>query len=178
MLEHQAYTDANMIEAGTSSAKVIESSMSTSVEMDPSSVLSYRGIKERQPRYEQIAQEWLKRAEQIDAAEDEEFGDKRGDELPVELKRAETRLARLKEAKAAIEKRAQEEGREEPQSRDQYNFATPSRESCWAATKPSCRATTASWRWMTPPTMSSSPPSSATGCRQPAAAQDGGRHHP
>ena len=87
--------------------------------------MSYVGIKERQPRYEQIAEEWLKRAEAIDAAEDEEFGDKRGDELPEELQRAETRLARLKEAKAAIEKRAQEEGREEPESRDQYNFTDP-----------------------------------------------------
>jgi transposase len=87
--------------------------------------MSYGGIKDRQPRYEQIAEEWLKRAEEIDAAEDEEFGARRGDELPEELQRAETRLARLKEAKAAIEKRAQEAGRGAPEDRDQYNFTDP-----------------------------------------------------
>ena len=87
--------------------------------------MSYGGIKERQPRYEQIAEEWLRRAEEIDAAEDAEFGDKRGDELPEELQRAETRLARLKQAKAAIEKRAKEEGRAEPENREQYNFTDP-----------------------------------------------------
>ncbi|HEY8740638.1 MAG TPA: IS1182 family transposase [Candidatus Dormibacteraeota bacterium] len=87
--------------------------------------MSYGGIKERQPRYEEIAAEWLKRAEEIDEAEDAEFGDGRGDELPEELQRAETRIARLKEAKAAIEKRAKDEGRKEPANRDQYNFTDP-----------------------------------------------------
>lgn len=87
--------------------------------------MSYGGIKERQPRYEQIAEEWLRRAEEIDAAEDAEFGDKRGDELPEELQRAETRLARLRQAKAEIERRAREEGRAEPENRDQYNFTDP-----------------------------------------------------
>jgi len=87
--------------------------------------MSYAGIKEREPHYQQIVTEWLERAEAIDAAEDEEFGDKRGDELPEELQRAETRLARLKEAKAAIEKRAKEDGKAEPAPRDQYNFTDP-----------------------------------------------------
>ena len=87
--------------------------------------MSYGGVKERQPRYEEIAAEWLRRAEEIDDAEDAEFGDKRGDELPEELQRAETRLARLQEAKAAIEKRAKDEGRKEPVNRDQYNFTDP-----------------------------------------------------
>lgn len=42
----------------------------------------------------------LEEAEQVDAAEDERFGaDSRGDELPEELARRETRLARLREAK-------------------------------------------------------------------------------
>ena len=43
----------------------------------------------------------------IDAAEDAEFGaDRRGDELPEELQRRETRLARIREAKAALEAEA------------------------------------------------------------------------
>ncbi len=46
-------------------------------------------------------------AEAIDAAEDETFGaDRRGDELPEELQRRETRLARIREAKAALEAEA------------------------------------------------------------------------
>src|SRR5215218_2698816 len=43
-------------------------------------------------------------AQATDAAEDEEFGaDRRGDELPDELQRRETRLAAIREAKAALE---------------------------------------------------------------------------
>jgi transposase len=47
-------------------------------------------------------------AEQTDAAEDEQFGlDQRGDELPAELRRREQRLARIREAKQALEAEAQ-----------------------------------------------------------------------
>jgi transposase len=48
-------------------------------------------------------------AEQTDTAEDERFGsDRRGDELPAELQRREQRLARIKEAKQALEAEAAE----------------------------------------------------------------------
>jgi len=48
-------------------------------------------------------------AEAVDAAEDERFGlDRRGDELPEELQRREGRLARIREAKAALEAEAAE----------------------------------------------------------------------
>lgn len=51
----------------------------------------------------------LEAAEATDAAEDERFGsDSRGDELPDELARRESRLARLREAKAALEAEARE----------------------------------------------------------------------
>src|SRR5215210_1222951 len=51
----------------------------------------------------------LEQAEQVDAAEDERFGaDDRGDELPEELARRESRLERLREAKAALEAEARE----------------------------------------------------------------------
>jgi transposase len=43
-------------------------------------------------------------AEAVDAAEDERYGpDRRGDELPAELRRREQRLARIREAKQALE---------------------------------------------------------------------------
>ncbi|MCA1700489.1 MAG: IS1182 family transposase [Actinobacteria bacterium] len=51
----------------------------------------------------------LAEAEATDAAEDERFGpDRRGDELPDELAQRESRLARLREAKAALEAEARE----------------------------------------------------------------------
>jgi transposase len=51
----------------------------------------------------------LSEAEQVDAQEDERFGaDRRGDELPEELKRREQRLAKIKEAKEALEAEARE----------------------------------------------------------------------
>jgi hypothetical protein len=51
----------------------------------------------------------LAEAEATDAVEDELYGaDVRGDELPAELARRETRLAKLREAKAALEAEATE----------------------------------------------------------------------
>ena len=49
----------------------------------------------------------LEEAEAVDAAEDERYGpDRRGDELPAELQRREQRLARIREAKQALESEA------------------------------------------------------------------------
>lgn len=49
----------------------------------------------------------LEEAEAVDAAEDERYGpDRRGDELPAELRRRERRLARIREAKQALEAEA------------------------------------------------------------------------
>jgi len=51
-------------------------------------------------------------AERVDGQEDERFGaDRRGDELPQELQRREQRLARIREAKAALEAQAAERER-------------------------------------------------------------------
>ena len=55
------------------------------------------------------AQALLEDAEQVDADENERFGaDRRGDELPEELQRREDRLARIREAKQALEDEARE----------------------------------------------------------------------
>jgi len=55
----------------------------------------------------------LKKAEADDRAEDEAFGeDRRGDELPAELARRESRLAKLRAAKAAIEQEAADKAAE------------------------------------------------------------------
>lgn len=63
----------------------------------------------------------LAEAERVDKAEDAQFGkDRRGDELPEELRRRETRLARLREAKQALEAQAAAEAAEraEQEARD------------------------------------------------------------
>ncbi len=56
--------------------------------------------------YEKIRQDVeriLQEADEVDAAEDEQFGDARGDELPAELADPVTRRARLERAKREIE---------------------------------------------------------------------------
>src|SRR5215208_6055760 len=53
--------------------------------------------------YEQLARECLEEAEEIDAAEDEEFGDRRGDELPSELASAQGRKKWLADAKRRLD---------------------------------------------------------------------------
>jgi transposase len=53
--------------------------------------------------YEQIARKILEEAAEIDAAEDELYGDKRGDELPEQLTTRHGRQAWLREAKRQLE---------------------------------------------------------------------------
>ena len=53
--------------------------------------------------YEQIAREILQDAAAVDAAEDELYGERRGDELPPELADPKTRRARLRELKRELE---------------------------------------------------------------------------
>lgn len=53
--------------------------------------------------YRQLCKEILEEAEAADAAEDEKFGEARGDELPPELSTRKGRLERLREAKRQLE---------------------------------------------------------------------------
>src|ERR1039457_6103992 len=53
--------------------------------------------------YEQLAKEILKEASEIDAAEDELYGEARSDELPEHLRTSEGRRAALAEAKQKLE---------------------------------------------------------------------------
>jgi hypothetical protein len=67
--------------------------------------------------YEDIAREILAEADVVDAVEDEQFGDKRGDELPSELATAQGRRGWLREAKRRLDERRAEEARPIPRSR-------------------------------------------------------------
>src|SRR4051812_43665882 len=67
--------------------------------------------------YEQLARECLDEAAEIDAAEDEQFGDRRGDELPPELASAQGRKKWLAEAKRRLDAQREREARPIPASR-------------------------------------------------------------
>jgi transposase len=59
--------------------------------------------------YEQLARTILEEAAEVDAAEDEQFGDRRGDELPEQLRTGNGRQAWLRQARQELEQqRAQE----------------------------------------------------------------------
>nr|MBC8425785.1 IS1182 family transposase [bacterium] len=69
--------------------------------------MSYGRMGETEKRLEEEVARLLAAATSTDDAEDAEYGrGRRGDELPAELRRRETRLAKLREAKQALEEQA------------------------------------------------------------------------
>jgi transposase len=75
---------------------------------------SYARMGETEQRLKQDIEALLKQAEQIDAAEDAQYGEgKRGDELPEELARRESRLKKIQQAKAELEQEARERAERE-----------------------------------------------------------------
>lgn len=98
--------------------------------------MSYGRMKEKQKQIREEVKRILAEAEAVDEEEDRRYGNKRGDELPAELQRRETRLAKIKQAKKTLEERARQkaeaEGQSEeaaqqaqPEDKDQYNFTDP-----------------------------------------------------
>jgi len=74
--------------------------------------MSYGRMKNKEKDLEREVQELLKQADTVDVQEDKKYGKGvRGDELPKELRRRESRLKKIKEAKAALEKEAREKAR-------------------------------------------------------------------
>jgi transposase len=96
--------------------------------------MSFGRMREKQRQLRDEVKDLLAQAEAADAAEDAEFGsDRRGDELPAELQRRESRLKRIREAKRALEARAKAEAAAagkpaesaKPDPKAQYNFTDP-----------------------------------------------------
>jgi transposase len=96
--------------------------------------MSYGRMEEKERAIEAEVKGLLAQAEATDAEEDACYGqDRRGDELPEELQRRETRLKKIREAQRAVEQRAREKAaaqggdREQarPKDTDQYNFTDP-----------------------------------------------------
>jgi len=76
--------------------------------------MSYGRMKKDAKRLRKEISQLLHQAEETDDREDRLYGnDKRGDELPEELTRRETRLARIMEAKRALEEEAREQAEED-----------------------------------------------------------------
>src|SRR5271155_3832132 len=67
--------------------------------------------------FDQIAREILKEAAEVDAAEDELYGDKRGDELPEHLSTSQGRRGWLREAKRQLDEERANEAKPIPRSR-------------------------------------------------------------
>jgi transposase len=67
--------------------------------------------------YEQLAREIIEEAKAIDAAEDELYGERRGDELPEELSTAQGRRGWLREAKRRLEAERDRSPQPVPRSR-------------------------------------------------------------
>ena len=108
--------------------------------------MSYEYMLKEEQHLQQEIQALLTRAEVADQAEDKTYGrGRRGDELPEELARRQTRLERIQQAKAALEAKARERaraaegerqrhgkppsgedpGRAKPEPKAQYNFTDP-----------------------------------------------------
>jgi transposase len=74
--------------------------------------MSYGRMKKRAAELAVEVQEWLEQADATDAAEDEALGkQRRGDELPDWVKSKQARLAKMREAMAALEAEAAAEAR-------------------------------------------------------------------
>src|SRR5215216_2320712 len=71
--------------------------------------MTYAGLTEAEQKRAAIVARLLAEAEHVDEAEDQLYGpDKRGDELPEELRESKSRLARIRELKADLEREARE----------------------------------------------------------------------
>jgi transposase len=96
--------------------------------------MSFGRMKDKARQLRDEVTQLLAQAEATDAAEDAEYGaDVRGDELPAELQRRESRLQRIREATRALKARAKEDAAAagkpsdsaKPDPKAQYNFTDP-----------------------------------------------------
>ena len=88
--------------------------------------MSYDRMPEEEARLKQEIAAILAEAESADATEDAAHGPgRRGDELPEELARRQSRLAKIQQAKALLEERARTEAAEEAARRQEEGKAPP-----------------------------------------------------
>src|SRR5215472_15239580 len=96
--------------------------------------MSYGRMQETEKRLREEVRSLLRQAEAADQEEDRRYGaDRQGDELAQELRRRESRIERIRQARRALEERARDEaqsqGQEErpapPTPQAQYYFTDP-----------------------------------------------------
>jgi len=96
--------------------------------------MSYGRMREKEKTLKREIRQLLDRAEAADRDDDQRYGPGGGGEdLPAELARRDSRLKKIREARAALEARAREravaEGKDPeqatPRPKDQYNFTDP-----------------------------------------------------
>ena len=86
--------------------------------------MSYKRLKEQEAQLTLEIEALIQRAKQCDDEEDREYQDKTGYEIPEDLKYKESRLAKIKTAKKALEKREQENNPDKPiEDKKQISFA-------------------------------------------------------
>ena len=81
--------------------------------------MSYQRIKQREAEIAAEVDRWLAAAAAADAEEDRRHGQKRGDEMPAWVADKRQRLAKIREAKAALEAEAQAAAAAERRHREQ-----------------------------------------------------------
>ena len=88
--------------------------------------MSYGRMKKTEERLEKEVRQLFEQAEATDQEEDRRYGpERRGDELPEELSRRESRLKKIREAKAALEAEAKKKGKQKVPEKAQRNFTDP-----------------------------------------------------
>ena len=86
--------------------------------------MSYGRILKEEKRLAEEIKQLLEKAQAIDRQEDDKYGtDRRGDELPEELARRESRLKRIHEAKKALEAKAKAAAQQVERQRKQEDLA-------------------------------------------------------
>ena len=86
--------------------------------------MSYARMGETEARLKAEIEKLLQQAEQTDAAEDAQYGKgQRGDELPQELARRESRLKKIQQAKAALEQEVRERAEQQAAAEEEKKKA-------------------------------------------------------
>lgn len=88
--------------------------------------MSYGRMPETEKRLKQEVQQWFAQAKASDEQEDRQHAaHRRGDELPEWVADKQRRIAKIREAKAALEAEAQAAGKAAPDAKAQRNFTDP-----------------------------------------------------
>lgn len=88
--------------------------------------MSYDRMRETELRLKREVRAWFDRAKSTDEAEDRQHGgERRGDEMPEWVADKQRRIAKIKEAREALEAEARAAGQASPKPKDQRNFTDP-----------------------------------------------------